>query len=138
MTTQEKRSHPQAAAEMRDARFLGLARVSIKLFKSILICSILFLMGLLVACGGSTQEPVSARVIVTNVEVSIDGDRVESITVRTDAGRELPMRLSDGIDPAAWAPAHLQGHQGLGELGVKIGVTYIQTSEGIIVTDLFE
>lgn len=123
---------------------VGRARGSShNLYKNILICSILGLTVVMAACGGNAQEivsdePVTARVIVTNVEVSTDAGRVVSITVRTDDGRELPMRLADDIDPADWAPLHLQGHQGLGELGVKIGVTYRQTPEGIVATALSE
>ena len=123
---------------------VGLTSVPIANLREIaLLNSIPILMLVVVACGSNapepiSDEPISARVIVTNVELSTDGDRVESITVRTDDGRELPMRLADDIDPAAWAPGHLQSHQGLGELGIKIGVTYIQTSEGIVVTDLSE
>ena len=127
------------------ARVVGLARVSIaNLYKSTLICSIPVLMVVVAACGGNPQEPisdepVSARVIVTDVGVSTDGDRVDSITVRTDDGRELFMRLSDDIDPVMWGPPHLQSHQGLGEsLGLKIGVTYMQTPEGIVATALSE
>ena len=65
-------------------------------------------------------------------------DRVDSIIVRTDAGQELFMHLSEAIDPAMWDPIHLQGHQKLGELGVQIGVTYKQTPEGIVATGLSE
>lgn len=96
------------------------------------------------ACGGYPQEPisddpVSARVIVTEVRLSPDQSRVDSITVRTDDGRELSMRLSEDIDPAMWEPLHLQSHQGLGKsLGLKIGVTYLHTPEGIVATALSE
>jgi len=73
------------------------------------------LMVVVVACGGSfqdavTDEPVSARVLVTEVQVSPDGDRVESITIRTDEGNVLHLRLGDNIDPAMWEPLHLQSH----------------------------
>ena len=123
---------------------VGLTSVPIANLREIaLLGSIPILMLVVAACGGNGQdpisdEPISARAIVKNVETSTDGDRVEAITVLTDDGKELLMRLADDIDPAAWAPAHLQSHQGLGALGIKIGVTYIQTSEGIVVTDLSE
>ena len=96
------------------------------------------------ACGGGSQaaapqEPVSARVIVTDVQVSADGDRVEAITVRTDDGKELTMRLGDNIDPANWGPPHLLSHAGLGKsLGLKIGVTYVQTAESVVAIELLE
>ena len=102
------------------------------------------LMVVVVACGGSfqdavTDEPVSARVLVTEVQVSPDGDRVESITIRTDEGNVLHLRLGDNIDPAMWEPLHLQSHQGLGEsLGLKIGVTYVRMSDGLVATELTE
>ena len=114
------------------------------MYKSTLICLILVLVVVVAACGGSTQdgvtdEPTTARVLVTEVQVSSDGDRVESITIRTDEGIDLQMRLGENIDPAMWEPLHLQSHQGLGEsLGLKIGVTYMQTPQGIVATALFE
>ena len=91
-----------------------------------------------VACGGNSQEPVSARVIVTDVQVSADGKTVESLTVRTDDGAELTMRLGDDIDPAIWGASHLLSHAGLGTLGIKIGVTYVRTTESVIATQLSE
>ena len=48
------------------------------------------------------QEPVSARVIVTDVQVWADDKRVESITVVMEDGEELTMRLGDEIEPAVW------------------------------------
>ena len=84
---------------------VGLTSVPIANLREIaLLGSIPILMLVVVACGSNApepifDEPISARVIVTNVELSTDGDRVESITVRTDDGRELPMRLADDIDP---------------------------------------
>ncbi len=94
-------------------------------------------------CGGSSEtlnSPVSARVIVTDVQISADdGNKVESITVVTDDGEELTMRLGEGIEPAMWGPPHLLSHAALGEsLGLKIGVTYIHTTESLIVTHLLE
>jgi len=95
-------------------------------------------------CGGGSESPspsgpVSARVIVTDVQVSADGNRVESITVFTDDGEELTMRLGEEIDPAMWAPPHLLSHAALGEsLGLKIEVTYIHTTDSLIATQLLE
>ena len=125
LTKRVSKSAERVAEPLMTERAVDLARVPItKLHKIAWLGSIPILMLVVAACGGNSQEPISdepisARVIVTNVELSTDGDRVESITVRTDDGRELPMRLADDIDPAAWAPAHLQSHQGLGELGIK-------------------
>ncbi len=97
------------------------------------------------ACGGSSetaipQDPVSARVIVTDVQVSADDKRVESITVLTDDGEELTMRLGDEIEPAIWGPSHLLSHAGLGKsLGLKIGATYVHiTTDSVIATKLSE
>ena len=144
-TEQFSRSPERAADPLMVAQGVGLARVSItSLYRSILRCSILVLMVVVAACGGNPQEPisdepVSARVIVTEVRLSPDQNRVDSITVRTDDGRELFMHLSDDIDPALWEPLHLQSHQGLGKsLGLKIGVTYMQTPEGLVATALSE
>ena len=88
------------------ARGVGLARVSITdLYKSTLICLIPVLMVVVAAGGGNSQEvvadePVAARVIVKEVQVSPDGGRVESITIRTDDGEDLYLRLGENIDPA--------------------------------------
>ena len=96
------------------------------------------------ACGGGSEataprEPVSARVLVMDVQVSADGERVESITVRTDDDKEIAMRLGDNIDPAIWGPLHLLSHAGLGKsLGLKIGVTYVETSESVVAIELTE
>jgi len=97
----------------------------------------------LAGCGGSEaavpQEPVSATVIVTDVHVSADGERVEYITVRIVDNKELAMRLGDNIDPAIWGPPHLLSHAGLGKsLGLKIGVTYVQTAESVVAIELTE
>ena len=96
-------------------------------------------------CGGSSetftsQGPISARVIVTDVQISADDDnRVESITVVTDDGDELTLRLGEEIEPAMWGPPHLLTHAALGEsLGIKIGVTYINTADSLIATQLLE
>ena len=78
------------------------------------------------ACGGSSetsipQEPVSARVIVTHAQVSADDKRVEFITVLTNDGEELTMRLGDEIEPAIWGPSHLLSHADLDKsLGLKL------------------
>lgn len=107
------------------------------------LCATSILLVVLAACGGSAaavpQEPFSARVIVTDAQVSADGGRVEYITVRIDDNVELMMRLGDNIDPAIWGPSHLLTHAGLGKsLGLKIGVTYIETSESVVVIELTE
>ena len=82
---------------------------------------------------------MSARVIVTDVQVSADDKMVESITVLTDDGEELTMRLGDEIERTIWGPSHLLSHAGLGKsLGLKIGVTYVRTTEAVIVTQLSE
>ena len=88
------------------------------------------------ACGVSPQGLVSTRVIVTAIVVSEDGQRVESIDIRTADGEELTLELSDGIDPAAWSPEHLQGHVGAGQIGIQIGVKY--SSDSMVATELFE
>ena len=96
-------------------------------------------------CGGGSDAlsptgPVTARVIVTDVQISADDDnRVESITVVTDDGDELTLRLGEGIEPAMWGPPHLLTHAALGEsLGIKIGVTYVNTAGSLIATQLLE
>ena len=98
-----------------------------------------------VACGSSapqepeSNEPVSARVVVKAIKVSAEGDRVESITVVTDNGKELTLILDDAIDPAMWGPRHLQGHIEAGKtLGFKVGIKYIRTRDGNVVTELAE
>ena len=96
----------------------------------------LFLLLVSAACGGSPQGLVSTRVIVTAIVVSEDGQRVESIDIRTADDEELTLELSDGIDPAAWSPEHLQGHVGAGQIGIQIGVKY--SSDSMVATELFE
>ena len=102
------------------------------------------LLVIVAACGDSTdtpmpQESVSARVIVTDVQVSADGKRVESITVLTEDGEELKMRMGDEIEPAIWGPSHLLSHADLGNsLGLKIGVTYVYKPESVVATQLSE
>ena len=109
-----------------------------------LLCMIPILLVVLAACGRGSEaavprEPVSARVIVTDVQVSADGERVESITVRTDDDKEIAMGLGDKIDPAIWGRLHLLSHAGLGKsLGLKIGVTYVETSESVVAIELTE
>ena len=96
------------------------------------------------ACGGSSEttlynEPVTARVVVTDVQVSADDSKVESITVLTDDGEEITMTLGEEIEPAAWGPSHLLSHVGLGKaLGLKIEVTYIRGNESVTATNLSE
>ena len=90
-------------------------------------------------CGGGSEGPVSGRVIVENIKVSLDGNLVESIMVRTEDGKELTLRLSEEIDPSVWSPQHLQGHvQGGKRLGLTIGVQYLETDEDRVATGLFE
>ncbi len=95
-------------------------------------------------CGGGSESaipagPISARVIVTNVQISADDQRVESITVLKDDGEEITMILGEAIDPEAWDPGHLLTHAGLGEtLGFKIGVTYVRTGDSVVATQLSE
>ena len=96
------------------------------------------------ACGGgeptvaetpTAAGPVSVRVLIVDVNVSDDGETVRSITLRTQEGEEFRLRLSDDIDPLVWNPRHLQGHQ---QTRTQIGVTYLQTAEGKVVTELTE
>lgn len=104
----------------------------------------LILPAIAASCGGGSEQPipqelVSARVIVTDVQVSADEKRVESITVLTDDGEVLTMRLGDETDPAVWGPTHLMSHAGLGKsLGLKIEVTYVRINDAVIATQLSE
>lgn len=106
------------------------------------VVPVLLLVG--AACGGSTEatvydETVSARVIVKDVQVSADGKRVEYITVLTDAGEEITMKLGPEIELATWGPSHLLSHAGLGEsLGLKIEVTYVRNNGSMTATQLAE
>ena len=96
------------------------------------------------ACGGSADtavndQPVSARVVVTDVQVSSDKTSVESTTVVTDDGDEITMKLGTEIEPLAWGPLHLLSHAGLGKsLGLKIDVTYFRTGDSVTVIKLSE
>ena len=51
--------------------------------------------------------PRTLRVIVTDVQVSADDKRVESIIVLTDDAEELTTRLGHEIESAIWGPSHL-------------------------------
>ena len=99
-TEQFSRSPQRPSLPQLLPQVVSLARVSItNLYRSALICLITgLMMVVLAACGGSTQdgvtdEPTTARVLVTEVQVSSAGDRIESITIRTDEGKDLHMRL---------------------------------------------
>ena len=126
----------QAASRGRDcADMFELKAVP----RTSMLWAVLILLVFAVACGASSQEPVTARVIVTDVQVSVDGKTVESLTVRTDDGEQLTLRLGDDIEPAAWSPSHLLSHADLGEsLGLKIGVTYVHTADSVIAIRLSE
>ena len=96
------------------------------------------------ACGGAeptvaetptSAGPVSIRVLIVDVDVSDDGEAVGSMTLRTLEGEEFRLRLSDDIDSLLWSPRHLQGHQ---QTQTQIGVTYVETAEGKVVTGLSE
>lgn len=77
------------------------------------------------ACAGGPTGPVDVRGVVTEVQVSEDGQRVTSIVLRTESGDVLALALGDRIDPTIWDAKHLEGHLRLGEtLGFTIGVTY--------------
>jgi len=76
---------------------------------------------------------------VTDVQVSPDETTVESITVLTDDGDEITMKLGAEIEPLAWGPPHLPSHAGLGRsLGLKIEVTYVRTEESVTAINLSE
>ena len=83
----------------------------------------------------TSAGPVSMRVLIVDVGVSDDGETVGSMTLRTQEGEEFRLRLSDDIDPLVWNPRHLQGHQ---QTRTRIGVTYVETAEGKVVTELTE
>lgn len=58
------------------------------------LCATSILLVVLAACGGGSeaavpQGPISARVIVTDVQVSADGERVEYITVSIDDDKKI-------------------------------------------------
>lgn len=112
--------------------------------RALMLWALPILLVIAAACGGGSepailQKTVSARVIVTDVQVSADDKRVDSITVLTDDGEELTMRLGDEIEPALWGPPHLLSHAGLGKsLGLKIGVTYVHINESVVATELSE
>ena len=95
-------------------------------------------------CGSSSQEPLSdgpsvARVVVTKLQLSPDGGKVESITVRTDESENFSLMLSENIDLDTWSPRHLEGHIQLGgTIGATIGVKYIQATDGKVAFELTE
>ena len=73
------------------------------------------------------------------MQASADDKRVEYITVLTDDGEKITMKLGEGIEPEAWDQNHLLTHAGLGEsLGLKIGVTYVRNGESVVATQLSE
>ena len=82
---------------------------------------------------------MAAWVIATDVQLSADDKMVESITVLIDNGEELTMRLGDEVEGAIWGPSRLLSHVGLGKcLGLKIGVTYVRTTDSLIATQRWE
>ncbi len=97
-----------------------------------------------VGCGGGSDSlsqtaPQSARVIVTDVQLSADKKRVEYITVVKDDGEELTMKLGEEIEPADWDPNHLLLHAGSGDsLGLTSGVAYVRSGPSVVATQLSE
>jgi hypothetical protein len=91
------------------------------------------------ACTGDPIGPVDVRGVVTEVQVSEDGQRVVSIVLQTESGDDLALVLGDLIDPAIWDAKHLDGHLRLGEtLGFTIGVTYTEEEGERVVIELIE
>ena len=113
--------------------------------KSIGVIISLVALVLLTSCGNGgnggngSEGPVSVRAIVTAIELSEDGLKVETITIRIDEEDELSLRISDEIDPTVWSPVHLQGHVQLGQgLGFTIGVRYQDSSDQKVAVELSE
>ena len=113
--------------------------------KPFLLFVVPILLVTLTVCGeGSSEElplneSIFAKVIVTDVQLSADDETVESITVRTvEEDRDITMRFGDDIDPTIWGPSHLLGHVQSGKFGIQIGVTYIRTPDGVVVTEFSE
>ena len=94
------------------------------------------------SCGNGdngSEGPISVRAIVTALELSNDGLKVETITIRTEEGDVLSLRISDEIDPTVWSPVHLEGHIQLGQgLGFTIGVRYQESSDQKVAVELSE
>ena len=100
---------------------------------------VIFLAITLLAGGRGLRSEGPGRVIVEEIKVSPDGQRVESIMVQADDGKELSLRPSEVFDPAVWSPQHLQGHvQGAKNLVLTIGIDYMETGEGGSAARLFE
>jgi hypothetical protein len=80
------------------------------------------------ACQAHAQAgPQQARGLIVNVQArSIVA--TEAITLRTDDGRELTLRVDAAAD---MTPGHLREHMTLGE---PVLVTYQQTPEGLLAT----
>ena len=110
--------------------------------KSIGVIISLVILVLLTSCGNGgirSEGPISVRAIVTALELSNDGLKVETITIRTDEGDVLSLRISDEIDPTVWSPVHLEGHIQLGQgLGFTIGVQYQDSSDQKVAVELSE
>ena len=97
------------------------------------------------ACGSGAgppldlSTPVAARVVVTGVELTPDGVRVDWISVRTESGDTYRLKIGSNIEPSDWDPKHLQSHQSLGEsLGFTIGVTFAEGEAGLTALELVE
>jgi hypothetical protein len=69
--------------------------------------------------------PQTARGLVVNVQARSIAE-AEGITLRTDDGRELVLRIQKGVDVT---PGHLREHMTLGE---PVVVTYESTPDGLL------
>ncbi len=94
-----------------------------------------------IGCGRTAEEesakaqPVSVRATITAIRPAADGTSVASLTITTQGGNVFEVRIGDQIDPNIWGLPHFQGHK---RLGGPIGVTYQQTSQGMVVVEFFE
>jgi hypothetical protein len=71
--------------------------------------------------------PQQARGLVINVQARSIAE-TEVITIRTDDGRELTLRVDRAAD---MTPGHLREHMALGQ---PVVVTYQQTPDGLLAT----
>jgi hypothetical protein len=80
------------------------------------------------ACQAHAQVgPQQARGLITNVQARSIVE-AEAITLRTEAGQELTLRVDHAVDVT---PGHLREHMTLAE---PVLVTYEQTPDGLLAT----
>lgn len=115
--------------------------------RGLMVCGLVVSLALTACAGQSTaqpaatsDQPVASPVrgkIVDLVEVPQEGSdvpSVESFTLST-GDKELTFKIGDALDRNIWNTLHFRSHLQFGE---PVGVTFEETSEGLVAVMLTE